>query len=69
MMLKACGPAHHAEVVVGGIFTTANPLKSHGTRNLLSPIRNNHAEALKLCSLATRSLKEFWLDLQLDAPG
>src|SRR5882757_7647632 len=38
MMLQGCRTADRAEVVESGRFATPNSLKSHGKRNLLSPI-------------------------------
>src|SRR5882672_11502141 len=49
MMLQACRKADRAEVVKRDCFATPNSLKSHGERNLLSPVSNTCARTPKLC--------------------
>src|SRR5450755_4724528 len=43
MILQGCRKADRAEVVERDRFATPNSLKSHGERNLLSPISNTCA--------------------------
>jgi hypothetical protein len=43
MMLQGCCKADRAEVVERDRFATPNSLKSHGERNLLSPVGNTCA--------------------------
>ena len=49
MMLQGCCKADRAEVVERDRFATPNSLKSHGERNLLSPVSNTCAITPKLC--------------------
>src|SRR6266404_1548983 len=49
MMLQSCRKADRSEVVERDRFATPNSLKSHGGRNLLSPISNTCAITPKLC--------------------
>src|SRR5258708_30977930 len=49
MTLQGRRKADHAEVVERDRFATPNPLKSHGERNLLSPVSNTCAITPKLC--------------------
>src|SRR5216683_8112355 len=49
MMLQGCRKADRAEVVERDPFATPNSLKSHGERNLLSPLSNTCAITPKLC--------------------
>jgi hypothetical protein len=53
MMLQGCRTADRAEVVESGRFATPNSLKSHGERNLLSPLSNPCAITPKLCMLSS----------------
>jgi hypothetical protein len=38
LWVEGGGQAHNAEVVIGDIFATRNPLKLHAARKVLSPI-------------------------------
>src|SRR6266481_982676 len=49
MMFQGCRKADRAEVVERDRFATPNSLKSHGERNLLSPVSNTCAITPKLC--------------------
>ena len=50
MTLQGRRKADRAEVVERDRFATPNPLKSHGERNLLSPVSNTCAITPKLCT-------------------
>ena len=50
MMLQGCCKADRAEVVERDRSATPNSLKSHGERNLLSPVSNTCAKTPKLCT-------------------
>ncbi len=49
MMLQGCRKADRAKVVEPHRFATPNSLKSHGERNLFSPLSNPCAITPKLC--------------------
>jgi hypothetical protein len=51
---KACGEAHHAEVVECALCTRLNSLKSRMGQNVKSPFSNIRAETFKLCSRSSQ---------------
>lgn len=50
--------ASNAEVAMGDLFATANPLTIHADNNLLSPFSNIRAIPLKLCSRLSLAIIE-----------
>ena len=59
LWVEARGQAHNAEVVIGDLFATRNPLKLHAARKVLSPIRNIRAITSKLCMHSRPALIQY----------